>query len=99
MPAELNGAVERDESYFGPRRVRSKRGRGAGGKTSVFDLFKRDEQVYTKIVPNCSKKTLQAIIRGKIDAAAMVNTEGWRGYDGLVDVGFDRQFRLRHGRN
>ena len=99
MPAELNGAVERDESYSGPRRVRSKRGRGAGGKTSIFGLFKSGGQVYTKIVPECSKKTLQAIIRGKIDAAAMVNTEGWRGYDGLVDVGFDRQFRLRHGRN
>ena len=53
----------------------------------------------TEIVPDCSKKTFQAIIRGKIDAAAMVNTEGWRGYSGLVDVGFDRQFRLRHGRN
>ena len=98
VPAELNGAVERDESYFGPRRVRSKRGRGAGGKTSIFGLFKSGGQVYTKIVPECSKKTLQAIIRGKIDAA-MVNADGWRGYSGLVDVGFNRQFRVRHGRS
>ena len=97
VPAELNGAVEFDESYFGPRRVRGKRGRGASGKTIVFCLFKRGGQVYTEIVPDCSKKTLQAIIRGKIDAAAMVNTDGWRGYDGLVDVGFDRHFRVRHG--
>ena len=29
----------------------------------------------------------------------MVNTDGWRGYDGLVDVGFDRHFRVRHGRD
>ena len=29
----------------------------------------------------------------------MVNTDGWRGYDGLVDVGFDRHFRIGHGRN
>ena len=99
VPAELDGAVELDESYFGPRRVRGKRGRGAGGKTIVFGLFKRDGQVYTEIVPDCSKKTLQAIIRGKIDAAAMVNTDGWRGYDGLVDVGFDRHFRVRHGQD
>jgi len=99
VPAELNGAVERDESYFGPRRVRGKRGRGASGKTIVFGLFKRGGQVYTEIVPDCSKKTLQAIIRGKIDVAAMVNTDGWRGYDGLVDVGFDRHFRVRHGRD
>ena len=99
VPAELDGAVELDESSFGPRRVRGKRGRGAGGKTIVFGLFKRGGQVYTEIVPDCSKKTLQAIIRGKIDAAAMVNTDGWRGYDGLVDVGFDRHFRVRHGQD
>jgi len=99
VPAELDGAVELDESYFGPRRVRGKRGRGAGGKTIVFGLFKRGGQVYPEIVPDCSKKTLQAIIRGKIDVAAMVNTDGWRGYDGLVDVGFDRHFRVRHGQD
>ena len=99
VPAELNGAVELDESYFGPRRVRGKRDRGAGGKTIVFGLFKRGGQMYTEIVPDCSKKTLQAIMRSKIDAAAMVNTDGWRGYDGLVDVGFDRHFRVRHGRD
>ena len=99
VPADLLGAIELDESYFGPRRVRGKRGRGAGGKTIVFGLFKRGGQVYTEIVPNCQKKTLQAIIRGKIDVSAMVNTDGWRGYDGLVDVGYDRHFRVRHGQD
>ena len=99
VPAELNGAVELDESHFGPRRVRGKRGRGAGGKTIVPGLFKRGGQGHTEIVPDCSKKRLQAIIRGKIDAAALVNIDGWRGYDGPVDVGFDRHFRVRHGRD
>ena len=42
-----NGEVEVDESYFGARRVRGKRGRGASGKTIVFGLFKRYDQVYT----------------------------------------------------
>ena len=41
VPVGLNGVVESDESYFGPRRVRGKRGRGASGKTSVLGLFKR----------------------------------------------------------
>lgn len=98
-PAELNGAVELDESYFGPRRVRGNRGRGASGKTVAFGLFKRGGHVYPEIVPDCSKKTLQGVIPGKIDAAAVVNTDGWRGYDGLVDVGFDRHFRVRPGRD
>lgn len=76
VPVELGGALELDKSSFGPRRVRGKRGRGAESKTIVFGLFKRGGQVYTQMVPDCSKKTLQGIIRGKIDPAAMVNTDG-----------------------
>ncbi len=41
----LNGQIELDESYFGARRVRGKRGRGAAGKTPVFGLLKRDGKV------------------------------------------------------
>ena len=33
--AKLSGEIEIDESYFGAKRVRGKRGRGASGKTSV----------------------------------------------------------------
>jgi transposase-like protein len=39
------GQIEVDESYFGARRVRGKRGRGARGKTIVFGLFKRASKV------------------------------------------------------
>ncbi len=35
------GAVELDESYFGRRRVRGKRGRGAAGKVPVFGMLGR----------------------------------------------------------
>jgi transposase len=96
VPAGPGGAVELDESNFGPWRERGKRGRGASSKTIVFALFKRGGQVATEIVPDCSKKTLPGMIRGKIDAAVMVGPAGWRGYDGRVDVGFDRHFRVRH---
>src|SRR3989344_6246478 len=37
----LSGEVEVDESYFGARRVRGKRGRGALGKIPVVGLLKR----------------------------------------------------------
>ncbi len=93
------GEVEIDESYFGPRRVRGKRGRGAGGKTIVFGIFKRDGRVYTEIVPDCSKATLQAVIRGKVKPHVVVHSDGWRGYDGLVDVGYERHLRIHHGKN
>ena len=41
----LQGELEADESYFGPRRVRGLRGRGAGSKTVVFGLPKRGQNV------------------------------------------------------
>jgi len=53
----LCGELEADESYFGPRRVRGKRGLGADAKTIVFGLLKRGHQVYTEIVPDASKRT------------------------------------------
>ena len=93
------GEVEVDESYFGARRVRGKRGRGASGKTIVFGLLKRDGKVYTEIVPDCKKATLQAIIRGRVAPEAVIHSDGWRGYDGLVDVGYSKHFRVEHGAN
>jgi len=91
--------VEVDESYFGARRVRGKRGRGASGKTIVFGIFKREGRVYTEVVPDCKKVTLQAIIRGRVSADAVIHSDGWRGYDGLVDVGYSKHFRVNHGSN
>lgn len=95
----LGGELEADESYFGPRRVRGLRGRGAGRKTVVFGLLKRGDNVYTEIVLDATKRTLQAIIRGKADIASIIHTDRWRGYDGLVDVGFDKHLRVNHGNN
>ena len=59
----LSGQIEVEESYFGGN-ISGKRGRGAGGKTIVFGLFKRDGKVYTEIIPDVKAKTLQSIIRG-----------------------------------
>jgi hypothetical protein len=49
------GGVEFDESYFGARRVRGKRGRGTGGKIPVLGLHKRGDRVFVSVVKNCSK--------------------------------------------
>ena len=66
LTSVINGGIT-DESYFGPKRIRGKRGRGAGSKTIVFGLFKRNGWVYTEIVPDVRKRTLQAVIRGKVE--------------------------------
>jgi len=97
--AAQSGIIEVDESYFGARRVKGRRGRGAYGKTIVFGLFKRQGNVYTEIVPDCSQATLQAVIRGKASLQSVINSDGWRGYDGLVDIGYEKHFRVEHGAN
>src|SRR3989339_1910960 len=100
---KIFGAAEVDESYFGARRKRGFRGklkRGRGTlKQPVFGIFKRNGRVYTEIVPNCKKPTLQAIIKGKVDPTTIIYSDGWRGYDGLVDVGYDKHLRVNHGQN
>jgi len=95
----FRGEVEVDESYFGPKRVRGKRGRGAGGKTIVFGIFQRNGHVYTEVVPDARKKTLIKAIRGRVGLQSIVHSDGWRGYDGLVDVGYARHLRVNHGDN
>lgn len=105
---KMIGDVELDESYFGAKRVRGyhgklKRGRGTL-KQPVFGIFKREnefhkEEVYTEIVPNAKTKTLLKIIQGKVDPKSIVYTDGWRGYDGLVSVGYDKHYRVNHGHN
>ena len=39
------GEFEADESYFGTRRVKRKRGRGARSKTIIFGLYKPNGKV------------------------------------------------------
>jgi len=97
------GEIELDESYFGSRRIRGnhvklKRGRGTL-KQPVFGIFERQGRVYTEIVPDCKKVTLQAIITGKVTSESVIYSDGWRGYDGLVDVGYDKHLRVNHGQH
>ncbi len=95
----FKGDIEVDESYFGPRRVKGKTGRGAGCKTIVFGIFQRKGKVYTEIVPDVRQKTLQKIIRGKVNLESIIHSDGWRGYSGLVDLGYKKHFRVDHGRD
>ncbi len=95
----FKGDIEVDESYFDPRRVRGKRGRGAGKKTPVFGLLKRQGKVYTKIIEEADRYTLHSIIKGKVDPDSIIYSDNWKAYDGLVDVGYRKHYRVHHGDN
>ncbi len=101
--AAFAGVVELDESYFGADRMRGqnasrKRGRGTN-KQPVFGIFERDGRVYTEIVFDAKAKTLQDVIRGKVALDAVIHTDGWRGYNGIVDVGYDKHFRVNKSKH
>jgi transposase len=93
------GEIEVDESYFGARRVRGKRGRGARGKTPVFGLLKRNGNVYTQIVKNCSKPELMAIIEEHTSKDSVIYSDGFKSYDGIVDYGYKHHYRVIHSKN
>jgi transposase-like protein len=93
-----SGEFELDESYFGARRVRGKRGRGAAGKTPVFGILKRDGKVYVTVVEKCSKAQLMPVIQGKILEGSTIHTDGWKAYDGLILNGYDH-YRVYHSKN
>jgi transposase len=94
----FTGEVEVDESYFGARRVRGKRGRGAAGKTPVVGLLKRQGMVFTKVVRNCSRAELMPVIKGKVIVDSMIYTDGWKSYDGLILSGYSHK-RIHHHEN
>lgn len=96
--AKLFGIVELDESYFGYKRIRGismppVRGRGTW-KQPVFGIFERQGRVYTEIIPDGKRDTLRKAIMGRISIHSIVITDGWRGYNGLVDVGYDKHLRV-----
>ena len=74
--SKFSGEIEIEESYFGAKRVRGKRGRGAKGKIPVIGLLKRNGTVYSKPVRNCTRTQLMPVIKGKI-LERKYNTYRW----------------------
>jgi transposase-like protein len=60
--------------------------------------LKRGGKVFVKIVANCSKKELMPVIQGKILENAVIYTDGWKAYDGLILNGYDH-YRVYHSKN
>ena len=91
----MQGEIEVDESYFGAKRVRGKRGRGAGKKTPVFGMLKRNGCVYTQVVKGCSANELLPILRDSSDLReSIIYSDCFGAYDGLVDFGAKAHYRV-----
>ena len=95
---KLEDGIEVDEAYFGPQRVRGKRGRGAGKKVIVLGLLKRGGRIYTQVIKNVQREEVMPIIRRVIKSGSDIYTDGWRSYDALAVLGYNHK-KVRHDRD
>ena len=86
----LTGHVEIDETYVGGRRPKIKgfTGRGAKGKTVVMGILERDGEVFTKVVPTASRKSLIPPIVERLKPGTRISTDEWGPYRILSSLGY-----------
>ena len=59
-------------------------------------LLKRNGNVYTQVVKNCSKKELEPLIL-KHTGLGTVYSDKWAAYDGLINYTVKEHHRINHG--
>lgn len=83
---KLQGDVECDEVYIGPRRPRykgiSRRGRGTS-KTPVFVAVERNGQLRRRVIADVTSRTLKGAIREEVDRQARIITDELPAYKGI----------------
>lgn len=88
---KLSGNVEVDETFIGGlsrnmhRDVRERRIQGTGGKDkiAVMGLLERDGEVRCEVIPDRSRETLHARVKGHVEGGAGLFTDALRSYTGL----------------
>lgn len=92
----LHGLVEVDETLVGGPQP-GKRGRGASGKVLVLVAVEDREgtkqkgigRIRCRIISDASGPTLEDAIEKMIEPGSTVRTDGWTGYNGLKEKGYD----------
>lgn len=94
----LTGIVEVDETYVGGEK-HGKRGRGARGKALVVIAAQQDGNRIGRIrlvhVPDASGASLGDAIMGTVAPGSNVQTDDWKGYNGIDELGYCRKI-VRH---
>ena len=80
----LFGEVEVDETYFGGKH-RTKRGRGAEGKTIVAGMLERGGQAIVKVVPDTKARTLLPMIQEHVHQVLRSTRMSWAATTGSPD--------------
>jgi transposase-like protein len=87
----LTGRVQVDETFIGGERS-GKRGRGAAGKTLVVIAAQAAGKGIGRIrlarVATASGPHLEAVVSQAVEPGSTVQTDGWKGYNGLAGLGY-----------
>ena len=90
----LSGVVEVDEIFIGGERP-GKRGRGAEGKTlvvlAVQEVPRRIGRIRMCQVADAAGESLEPAVWNMVEPGSVVRTDGWRGYNGLTELGYDHK--------
>jgi len=81
--APVRGNLEIDESYFGPRRVRGSVVVVLAARPSSLASSDETGPCTRRSSRMPSRRTLQAVIRGRVGVRSVIHSDAWRGYDGL----------------
>jgi len=87
----VGGHVEIDETLVGGKRQGGGSGRNAQYKTIVLGMVARNGDVITRIVPNVTRRTLEAHILKHVDRSAKVSTDELYSYKRLWMYGYDHE--------
>ena len=90
----LSGVVEVDEIFIGGERA-GKRGRGAAGKVLVVVVAQEAEKgigrVRLRRVSDAAGESLEPAVWEMVEPGTAVRTDGWRGYNGLMELGYQHK--------
>jgi transposase-like protein len=93
----LAGRVEVDETYIGPGEEGAT-GRDAAGKALVVIAAQEDGAAIGRIrmrrVPDASAISLHGFVQEAVDLGSVIHTDGWEGYSGLAQKGYQHEVTL-----
>ena len=97
----LSGWVEVDETYFGGLEE-GKTGRGGVAKALIVIAAQADGNAIGRIrmalIPDASGASLQGFVKDCIKPGSTIHTDGWRGYAGLRNEGYDHEISRVRGK-
>lgn len=96
----FRGHVEVDESYFGAARVKGKAGRGdPEGRPSCSASASGTARSTPRSSRIARNPRFWPRFGGKSTSRSVIHSDGFKSYDGLVDMGYQKHLRVDHSAN